>query len=232
MIPIKGSVYPILALILWSSTGIAGICQSVEPNEEFRGSHRENSEFFDEYFVRDDDGTYRILAILKLRASMEQVVAIMNDLESFDEFMPGYRRIRVIRDEHGAIYTAIRFRPDFSFFESRFTNEVEVQHRSQDYRQCWSQLSDGDSRVVEEHAKAPKVNQGYWRVTPISAKQIELRYFSTIKPPIALPAFISEYVLKVSYREVFESIVGRLGGSEIIAIDKTGDKEEMSNRDK
>lgn len=120
--------------------------------------------------------------------------------------MPGYVRIKVRRPADGIIYTAIRFKPKFSFFESRFTNEVEIQRSPAGYQQCWRQLDAKDPRVLEEHRKAPLVNRGYWRITPLAGNELELRYFSTIQPPIPLPGFIYKHIVGNSYREVFEKL--------------------------
>lgn len=199
-----------LGVALLPVMGAAGVCADVEALESFADKHREKNHYFKDYYLRSRKGVYFILATKKLRLDFTRAGEVMGNLDRYAEFMPGYKRIRVTRADDGSIYTAIRFQPDFSFFESRFTNQVELLQSETGYRQCWRQLDAKDPRVVEKHRRAPVVNRGYWRITPGEDGYIELRYFSSIQPPIPIPGFIYRHVAESSYQEVFERLVAQI----------------------
>lgn len=195
---------------LWSTAAVSGVCQRVEAEDSFAATDRVNSGYFDDYYIRSRRGIYFIRAVKHLSLTFSRAVKVLSKFEQYPQFMPGYKGIRVRRAADGVIYTAIRFRPDFSFFESRFTNRVEIAQFSAGYRQCWWQLQAKDPAAMEEFRAAPKVNHGYWRVTHTANGEVELRYFSAIDPPIPLPGFLYRHVVTNSYQEVFEHLVGRI----------------------
>jgi hypothetical protein len=200
-----------LCVALLPTAAFCGVCEKVEVDDSFAASDHLKSAYFDDYYIRSEGGVYYIRATKRLTVTMSRATKVLSALESYAQFMPGYKGIRMKRSPDGAIYTAIRFRPDFSFFESRFTNEVEIARLPASYRQCWWQLLQKDPRVMEEYRSPPKLNHGYWRVTPIADGAVELRYFSAIEPPIPIPGFIYRYVVTNSYQEVFEHLVARFG---------------------
>jgi len=193
-----------------SAAAISGVCQRVEADDAFTLADRVKSDYFDDYYIRNRDGAYYIRATKRLSLTFTRAAKVLSGLERYAQFMPGYSRIRVVRNPDGAIYTAIRFQADFSFFESSFTNRVEILQSPAGYRQCWWQLQAHDPAVIEEFRRAPKVNHGYWRVAPAAGGGVVLRYFSVIKPPIPIPGFFYRYVVSNSYREVFEHLADRI----------------------
>jgi hypothetical protein len=186
----------------------AGVCEETEAEDVFAAQDPIAAGYFDVFMVRRRDDTFFIRASKNLNTAFSATVAALDGIARHAEFIPGYRRIEVRAAGNGAYFTAIRFRPDFWFRESRFTNRVEVVASASSYRQCWRQLAPDDPNVLEAFSGAPAVNYGYWRVLPAPGG-VTLHYFSVIAPPVPLPTALYKHVTEYSYRDLFEKVAAR-----------------------
>lgn len=187
----------------------AGICSHVESLKNFAEADKVESSYFDEYFIKEEEGVFYIRSKKRAQLAFPSLEQVMNALERYPEFMPGYKAIKVKRKPNGIILTAIRFRAPFSPFESRFTNQVEIKNHVGLYEQCWQQLEEDDPRVVESYKSAPLVNKGYWRLEKRQNNEVDISYMSVIRPPVPIPAWLYTFVVKSTYSEIFEKIVNR-----------------------
>ncbi len=199
-----------LMLLLLSSAGVAGLCSEVGSLNRFNNLDRITSDFFDEYFIRKSNGRYFVYADKMASVDFASATKVMNHLESHPSFIPGYQSIKVLRGPDREILTGIRFRAAFSPFSSSFTNQVEIIDEQDRYKQCWEQLAAEDMRVIEDQKNAPKVNVGYWWLDKISESSVEIRYFSVVQPPLAIPAWLYTRIVKGSYEELFDRIIKRI----------------------
>ena len=202
----KSSIATVVAILLFSVPAIssASICDDNEALLKLSDDNRVNHDYFDDYYISRHKGVYQIVSRKRLKLDYSTLVRVMDRHENYPEFMPGYRSIKVHRNPNGQVLTAIRFRTTFSPFTSRFTNEVEMVHNEDEYQQCWRQLDEKDELVIEEYAKAPKINQGFWRVIRLDSDVVEIAYFSMIKPPVSIPSLLYRQIVKGSYHDVFE----------------------------
>ena len=200
------SIAAVVAILLFCVPAIssASICDDSEALLKLSDDNRVNHKYFDDYSVSRHKGVYQIFSRKRLKLDYSTLVRVMDRHENYPEFMPGYRSIKVHRNPNGQVLTAIRFRTTFSPFTSRFTNEVEMVHNEDEYQQCWRQLDEKDELVIEEYAKAPKINQGFWRVIRLDSDVVEIAYFSMIKPPVSIPSLLYRQIVKGSYHDVFE----------------------------
>ena len=198
-----------LALAAAASAASAGICDEVQTLFQASASDRVDNDFFDAYHVTRKGGVYKVYASKRVSLELASIAAVMNDLEVFDQFMPGYQDIDVRRDPGSEILTAIEFAPSFSPFDSRFTNEVEIEQGAAGYRQCWRQLDPKDERVQKKFDNAPETNSGFWNILRTGDGRIEITYFSAIEPPVRIPGFLYKWILENSYQDAFEAIIDR-----------------------
>lgn len=205
-----------ITILLFSVPAIssAAICDDNEALLKLSDDNRVSHDYFDDYYISRHKGVYQIFSRKRLQLDFSKLVRVMDRHEDYPEFMPGYRSIKVHRNPNGQVLTAIRFRTKFSPFTSRFTNRVEMVHNEDEYQQCWRQLDEKDELVIEEFAKAPKINQGFWRVVRLDSNLVEITYFSMIKPPVSIPSLLYRQIVKGSYQDVFESLVERTLSSE------------------
>ena len=210
------SIASAIAILLFSVPAIssAAICDDNEALLKLSDDNRVSHDYFDDYYISRHKGVYQIFSRKRLQLDFSKLVRVMDRHEDYPEFMPGYRSIKVHRNPNGQVLTAIRFRTTFSPFTSRFTNRVEMVHNEDEYQQCWRQLDEKDELVIEEFAKAPKVNQGFWRVVRLESDLVEITYFSMIKPPVSIPSLLYRQIVKGSYQDVFERLVERTLSSE------------------
>ena len=190
--------------------GMARICSEVEALKDFSESDQVKSDYFDEFFIKKQERVFRIHLIKRMQLDFSTIKHVLSGLEDFPQFMPGYKAIKVKRNSDGEILTGIRFRPSFSPFMSRFTNQVEISDGTKVYKQCWQQLEENDKRVIEQHKSAPVVNKGYWRLEKKENEEIEISYFSVIQPPFPIPAWLYRRIVKGSYEEVYQKLVTRV----------------------
>src|SRR5262245_22808314 len=104
----------LLCAAAWPSQAHAQLCPTVEARESFEADDQRGSDYFTDYYVHNRSGVYSILAIKRFPLDWTRAVHVLSTLEQHAEFMPGYRRIQVVRAADGVIYTALRFRPSFS----------------------------------------------------------------------------------------------------------------------
>jgi len=213
---VRISIAAATAILLFSVPVIssAAICDDNEALLKLSDDNRVRHDYFDDYYISRHKGVYRIFSRKRLKLDFSTLVRVMDRHEDYPAFMPGYRQIKVHRNPNGQVLTAIRFRSTFSPFTSRFTNRVEMEHNEVEYQQCWHQLDENDELVIEEFAKAPKINQGFWRVVGLDNDLVEITYFSMIKPPVSIPGFLYKRIVKGSYQEVFERLIERTRSSE------------------
>ncbi len=200
----------LLTIIFFPAFANAGICTGVESSDVFTEHHRQNNDYFNIFLIRKENKIYYVRAIKLVRISFLPVVDVLNNLDEHSKFMPGYRATKVIRKNDGRVYTGIKFQADFSFFESHFTNEIEVNQTDDRYQQCWLQLDANHQEVIEKYKAAPLENSGYWLATRQGDNLVEIRYFAVIRPPVKLPLFLYRYIVKKSYQQLFESLLLRL----------------------
>lgn len=207
----RNSIWLLWGLVLAALplAGMARICSEVEALKDFSESDQLRSGYFDEYFIKKQQRVFHIHFRKRIQLDFSAIKHVLNGLEDYPEFMPGYKAIKVKRNSDGEILTGIRFRPSFSFFVSRFTNQVEISDGTEVYKQCWQQLEENDKRVIEEHKSAPVVNKGYWRLEKKEDDEIEISYFSVIQPPLPIPAWLYRRIVKGSYEEVCRKVVMR-----------------------
>jgi hypothetical protein len=198
-----------LAFATWTSVVQAGVCNEVQTLFQAAESDRVDNDFFDSYYIARKKGVYKVYVSKRVELELVSIAAVMNNLEVFDKFMPGYKDILVRRNPDGEILTAIEFSPSFSPFDSRFTNEVEISESATEYQQCWRQLDSKDNRVTEEFENAPDTNSGFWYIVKISDRSVEITYFSAIKPPVRIPGIVYKWILRNSYKGAFEALIRR-----------------------
>jgi hypothetical protein len=206
---LDSSVFAMLVLVLLPGYVVGGLCSDVERMAGFTEEHLVTHDYFDKYYVNSQRGEYFVLAVKYLETGFKPLVQVLRDFKQHAEFLPGYREIKVSDIDENSAVTGIRVKPDFSFWESRFSTLVELETTGSSHLQCWRQLDEEDPRVIEAFNFAPSINHGYWRVSTDKDKGMVMRYFTAIKPPIAIPGFVYRSMIKKSYREVFESIIGR-----------------------
>lgn len=187
----------------------ADLCDENRELISFGQDDRVESEFFDAYYIARHGDIYHIHARKQVELDFVILYQVMDMQQDHAEFMPGYERVEVIAHPDDVSLTAIRFRPSFSPFTSRFTTHVESRIGERDYRQCWRQLDAADSRVIESHKRAPNINQGYWRFVELDGGRVDMQYYSMIDPPVPIPEFLYKRIARGSYQEVFEQIIAR-----------------------
>ncbi len=116
--------------------GMARICSEVEALKDFSESEQVKSGYFDEYFIKKQEGVFHIHFRKRMQLDFSTIKHVLSGLENFPLFMPGYKAIKVKRNSDDEILTGIRFRPAFSPFVSRFT-KVEISDGTEVYKQCW-----------------------------------------------------------------------------------------------
>ena len=188
----------------------SSICEQLEGQDQFDEKDRITSDYFSDYFISKRNDVYFVLAVKRVSADADQSMDVLDDLERHAEFLPNYNQICVLRLKAGEVYTGIRFQA--WIFESRFTNSVEISRSRTNYRQCWNQIRRDDRMIVEKYQSAPTANQGYWRIQTIDGKNIELRYFAIIQPPIEVP-LLYYHTLKNTYEKVFQAVLDRIHDS-------------------
>ena len=198
-----------LVIATWASATPAGICDDVQVLFQASESDRVDSDFFDAYHVTRKKGVYKIYAKKRVDLKISSIIAVMNNLEAFDKFMPGYKDILVRKNPNGEILTTIEFSPSFSPVDSLFTNEVEIEELATWYQQCWRQLDSKDKRVTEKFDNAPETNSGFWNITKTGDGYVEITYFSAIQPPVRIPGFLYKWILKNSYQDAFQALIKR-----------------------
>ncbi len=187
----------------------AGLCDENQALIDVGDDDRVASDYFDDYFIARHGDIYHIHARKRIELDFLTLYQVMDMQQHHAEFMPGYKHVEVVANPGDESLTAIRFRASFSPFTSRFTTRVESRVGERDYRQCWRQLDAADSRVIEAHKMAPKINQGYWRIVVLEDGRVDMQYYSMIDPPVAIPEFLYKRIARGSYREVFEHIIER-----------------------
>lgn len=204
------------AALLWFSLlymlpaiTFASLCNDNHALMQVAEEDRVSSDYFDAYFISMHRGVYHIQAKKQVALDFTTLKEVMEAHEDHPEFMPGYRRVKVVRNSDGELLTGLKFRTSFSPFTSHFTTVVETTDSNQEYQQCWRQLEEDDPRVIEEYSMAPKTNQGLWSLRKLEDGIVEVNYFSMIKPPVPIPSFLYKRIVKDSYRDVFKQIIRR-----------------------
>ena len=204
------SVLSICALCLvLPAASIAGICDENQALMDFSEQDRVQSEYFAAYYITRKKKVYYIYANRRVFVPLQRLVEVMDAFTDYPEFMPGYRDIKIATGDEDELLTAIKFRADFSPFTSHFTTQVESHRDATEYKQCWQQLKPDDTRVIEEYRSAPRVNQGFWWLTEAGDGMVEMNYFSVIRPPVSIPGWLYESIVKGTYAEVFDAIIHR-----------------------
>ena len=191
------------------SIAYAGLCDDNLAQMSISSDDRVTSDYFDDYFISQHGSVYHIFSNKQVQLNFTTLVQVMEAPEHYPEFMPGYRGIKIVGNPDGELLTAISFRTGFTPFTSHFTTLVETTSSDSEYQQCWRQLDENDTRVIEEFSMAPKTNQGFWRFKKTASGEIEMSYFSMIKPPVPIPGFLYKRIVKSSYKDVFEQIIRR-----------------------
>jgi ribosome-associated toxin RatA of RatAB toxin-antitoxin module len=191
------------------SLAFEGLCSDSLAQINLSNDDRVISDYFDDYLISRHGGVYHIFSNKQVQLNFTKLVQVMEAPEHYPKFMPGYRGIKIVRTTEGELLTAISFRTEFTPFTSRFTTLVETTSSDREYQQCWRQLDENDPRVIEEFSMAPKTNQGFWQFRKMASGMIEMNYFSMIKPPVPIPAFLYKRIVESSFKDVFKHIIQR-----------------------
>lgn len=197
----------IFFLCIFSATTSADICNQVGREDTFRVQDRQQHDYFDDFFIRKDSPLFYVRATKVVTCEYQKLVQLLDKFERHHHVMPSYKAMKIERQKDGRIYAGIRFQPDFSYFESRFTVEFEVSQTNGIYRQCWDQLPSDHPNIIEDYWFAPGLNRGYWYISKFEEKLTEIRYFAIIRPQIRLPLFLYRYIIQNTYKELFESLL-------------------------
>lgn len=144
------------SVLMVSQACEADICSRVEKQKSFSDIDSIENGFFEKYYVRKSGDVYYIYAEKSTQLDYIAATEVMKKLESYPQFMPGYKAISVRREMNKEIVADIQFRPWFSFFRSRFSNQLEIVVGLKNYKQCWEQLDSTDERVNGKYNFEPK----------------------------------------------------------------------------
>lgn len=185
----------------------ARVCAQVEALESFTPQDRAASAYFDRYLIRRREGALHVRFTKRLPLDVGATAQALRRLEDYPRFMSGYERVEVAPGPHGELLAAVRWRPAHSFFVSAFTQEVEVSDGAQGLRLCWRQLEHDDARALGERRRAPRVNQGYWRLERRAGGVVEINHFHAVEPQLPIPAWLYREIVEDSYEETCRRLV-------------------------
>ncbi len=187
----------------------ADVCQSLGSRPQFGSDSVIENDYFDRYNIENIHGSYYIGATRTETLDLAVLIAVFDDFANWSDISPAYKSIEVRPLTTTLLLTGIRFRPSFSPFTSKFTNRIEVSNEEHIYRQCWRQLDEADEDVIEPYQNEPLENRGSWQVQRIDSQRVRIDYYSVIKPPIPLPAWLYRFVVRNSYVDTFERIIAK-----------------------
>lgn len=198
-----------IAILLKPVNTLADICQEVADQFYFAEKSSVETSYFEKYLLGKKKDVYYIHAIKTTKTEFNKLVQLFQDLDSYPEFMLGYKDIKVRHLSETDKLTSIKFDPPLSPFTSQFTNEVQAIIEQDSYQQCWRQLAENDKRLEEKNNNAPILNKGYWRLNNLGKEGTRISYHIAIEPPISMPLFLYRMIVKDSYEEIFDRIIKR-----------------------
>jgi Polyketide cyclase / dehydrase and lipid transport len=195
---------------------VAGFCGDTGGDWQMT-SHSTDLSIFSR--VRDTSGIREYKAVGKINAPPKAVMAVLNDIDAYPDFMPYMKECRVIKHDGDSIISYQRISPPFCTdrdYSIRVRHETKTTAVGDTYVCRWEAANPLGPAELEDVLRV-KINEGSWFVEPGGANATRATYCIYTDSGGALPAWLAAKANQIAIGKLFDAVRKQVKNSKYAA---------------